>query len=287
MRILFVINPVAGVQQTNWRQLIETFCASMDCTLLFYQVVPDEDNVPLLSEFITRHQPDRLIAAGGDGTLKMVAEAQVHHPVPIGILPAGSANGMARELGIPNNPAAALDIAIHGIVQAIDVVEVNGEWCLHLADMGLNAKMLQHFEQSPRRGMLAYARAMLKALNTHSAMRLSIHINGQIMHRKAIMAVIANASRYGTGAVINPKGELNDGRFELVIIRRLALSELLKMWITRQPYDPLKTELLQCTSLEIESHKPYAFQVDGEYRGKHKKVTAAVVPGVLKLVIPG
>ncbi len=286
MRLLFVINPIAGRQQNDWRSVIELHCGNSGCNLFYFNVVPDEDNIPLLKAFIAQHQPDRIIAAGGDGTLKMVAEAQMTQNIPIAILPSGSANGMAKELAIPNQAAAALHIAMTGRVQPIDVVEVNGEWCLHLADMGLNAKMLQHFEQSPRRGMLAYARAMLKALNTHSVMRLTVYINGQIVRRKAIMAVIANASKYGTGAVINPAGQLNDGRFELVIIRRLALSELLKMWITRQPFDPLKTELIQCTELEIESSRPYAFQVDGEYRGKQKKITARVLPAALQLVLP-
>ena len=100
------------------------------------------------------------------------------------------------------------------------------------------------------------------------------------------MVVIANASKYGTGAVINPEGSIYDGLFEVVIIRRLAFSEIFKMWFKPQPFNRKKIEVFHARSVEIETSKKVHFQIDGEYVGKVKRVVAHILPSKLKLILP-
>ena len=95
------------------------------------------------------------------------------------------------------------------------------------------------------------------------------------------MIVLANATRYGSGAVINPAGRLDDDLFEVVIIKKVSFSEIFKMMVTHRPYDKDKTELYQAKSVAIESKKEAHFQVDGEYLGKVKTVQVEIIVGAL------
>jgi diacylglycerol kinase family enzyme len=103
---------------------------------------------------------------------------------------------------------------------------------------------------------------------------------------KALMVVLANATKYGTGAVINPEGNLYDGKFEVVIMKKLAITELFKMWFRPSPFDPKKIRLFPATSVSIATKRKVDFQVDGEYLGKVNKVDAHILAGQLKLIVP-
>jgi diacylglycerol kinase family enzyme len=88
-------------------------------------------------------KPDRVIAVGGDGTVQMAAKQLLGTDIPLGILPAGSANGMARELELPNTSEEALQVIVEGITRSADVIRINNtDICLHLSDIGLNAKLV-------------------------------------------------------------------------------------------------------------------------------------------------
>ena len=100
------------------------------------------------------------------------------------------------------------------------------------------------------------------------------------------VVVLANASKYGTGAVINPTGELDDGAFEVVIVRRLALSELLKMLYKPQPFNPKKIETFSATAIKLETVRSVHFQIDGEYMGKINKLNAKILPDYINMVLP-
>ena len=100
------------------------------------------------------------------------------------------------------------------------------------------------------------------------------------------MIVLANASKYGTGAVINPHGDLYDGLFEVVIMRKVAISELFKMWFRPQTFNPKKIEIIQAKSVRIDTDHGVHFQVDGEYLGKINHLDAKILPGELNILLP-
>jgi diacylglycerol kinase family enzyme len=119
----------------------------------------------------------------------------------------------------------------------------------------------------------------LKVLWKKQSMRVVIQTKEHEIKRDAFMVVLANASKYGTGAVINPHGDLYDGVFEVVIVRKFAISEIFKMWFRPQLFNPKKIEIIQATSIHIETQHAAHFQVDGEYLGKVRHVNAQIPPG--------
>jgi diacylglycerol kinase (ATP) len=286
-RILFIINPVSGGKaKTDWEDQIRSTIHDSIHEMEFFLLTGKEDESSVRNH-IERVKPDRVVAVGGDGTVKLVAGILRDRAIPLGILPAGSANGMARELGIPLLPADALKVVMNGAVKAIDLIYVNNnEICIHLSDLGLNAMLVKYFEGSESRGMWGYARAVLRVLWQKQKIHAEIKTDTETVRRDAYMIVLANARKYGTGANINPDGSVADGRFEVVILRRLNLVEILKALFTNRSFDPEKFEVLSTQSVQILArHKTY-FQVDGEYRGKSRQVSAKILPGALQVLLP-
>ncbi len=287
MTFLFAINPASGGKdKSDWETAIETFFAGSGHTADLLRLT-DEDDAGLIRERIDQLKPDRVVAVGGDGTVKLVAEQVLGTGTPMGILPAGSANGMARELTIPLTAEASLSVVVNGAVKPIDVICIGeSDLCLHLSDIGMNAQLVKYYEQNNWRGKLGYARGVLRVLTRRKLLQVNITVGQETICRTAFMVVLANARLYGTGAVINPNGNLSDGIFEVVILRRLSVWELLKMFWQYEPFDPDKVEIIPATSIHIETRKKAYFQVDGEYRGRVSNIRAEIRAGQLQMLVP-
>jgi len=283
LRFLFIINPGSGNHDIDWPAAIDIFFASKPHKTDKFFFKPG-CNTDIIKDKIKAAAPDRVIAVGGDGTVKLVAECLLHTNIAMGILPAGSANGLAKELGIPASPEGALEYLLQPGTQKIHLLRINNQLCVHLSDIGFNASVIKIFSSGKRRGMPGYILAAWKVLWKHAVMQVSIKIGDSIIKSQAAMIVLANATRYGSGAVINPAGRLDDELFEVVVIKKVSFAEIFKMTVTHRPYDKNKTELYQAKSVAIESKKEAHFQVDGEYLGKVKNVQAEIITGALLII---
>lgn len=286
MKLLFIINPVSGgKEKQNWEEQIRTYFKNSPHDMEFF-LLSGKDDESSITHYIDTLQPDRVVGVGGDGTIKMIADQVKNKSLPLGIIPAGSANGMAKELCIPDTVNEALEIVVNGKVQDIDLIKINDENCIHLSDIGLNAMLVKSFEKSKSRGMWGYGQAVFKMLWNKQKMTLTLKTDNEEVRRKAYMVVIANATKYGTGALINPNGNVSDGRFEAVVVRKINLFELFKLLVSHKPFNPECVEIFSTTHLHITSkHKAY-FQVDGEYRGRIREINAKINLGCLKVMVP-
>ena len=285
LKILFIINPSSGKKNSlDWEPVIEEYFKELPHEIKLYQL--EKDAEATIKKIISEYQPDRVVAAGGDGTVSLVGKILQNTGIPMGILRGGSANGMATELAIPTDNKAALDVIVSGVIQNCDAIRINDDdFCFHLSDAGMNAQLIKYFDESNFRGMWNYARMLGKAFINRSLMKVHIDADGinQTMH--AYMVVIANASKYGTGAVINPEGIIDDGKFELVIVRKIALSEFIKLFWSYKEFNPAKVEIFTTTKVEIRAKRKVHFQVDGEYKGKLKNIKATVIPAAIRLLV--
>ncbi len=284
-KLLFVINPVSGSNNTDWEEVISNYFSQSTHFIQLFLLTKD-CNLQMLKDKINSVQPHQVIAVGGDGTVKLVAECLLKTDIALGILPAGSANGLAKELGISEDPNKALDIIVSGNSKKIHTTTVNDQLCIHLSDIGLNAYAMKKFERNGGRGMWGYLMATFKVLWQNPKMNIEILIDGKYLKIKAFMIVIANGTMYGTGAVINPIGKLDDNFFEVIAIKQNSIPELFKMVFSHEPYDSDKTEVFQTNALTMRSVKKVHFQIDGEYLGKVREVNAILVPNSLKITVP-
>lgn len=286
LQILFVLNPVSGgKKKINWENAIRNYFKTLNHTIEIY-ILKDKDDTGSIKYWIEKLQITRVIAVGGDGTVSLIAKQLFGTNLIMGILPAGSANGMAKELGIPETPAEALDIIVNGRIKCCDIIKINEDTIsLHLSDFGMNAQLIKYFEESPLRGMWGYARMVIKVLWRKKLLSAQIVTDDRNFKTNAYMVVIANASRYGTGALVNPEGNLGDGQFEIVVFRTFPVWELFKMLLSYKKFNPKKVEIFQTKNATIILKRKTHFQVDGEYKGKIDKVVAKIIPAQLNLLI--
>jgi YegS/Rv2252/BmrU family lipid kinase len=284
-RLLFVVNQGSGSRDESLSEKIINYFANSETSIEIFEL-PRQCDIEQIKKAITKAKADRVIAVGGDGTLKLVAECLLNTKTPIGIIPTGSANGMAKELDIPLDIEDALNVAANGTPKKIHATLVNDELCIHLSDIGFNAYLVKKFDELPTRGMLTYAKSAWHALWNHKKMQVQFKVGDREIKTSAAMVVIANATKYGTGFQINPDGKLDDDVFEVILIKEYAVMEILKIWISKLPWNPKKIESFQASAVKISTKSQAHFQVDGEYMGKTNKVEAKLLPDAINIIMP-
>lgn len=295
LKILFVLNPHSGgVPHFFWRKksidkesVIREYLKNTSFQFEFYHMALSDDSASI-KHWIHQWKPDRVVAIGGDGTVRMIASILVGTNIPLGIIPSGSANGLAKDMGLPNTVQDGLDIILYsGTIKTTDLIVINQHHhCIHLSDIGMNAQLVKYFQENDIRGKLGYAQELFKVLWRQRWMEVTIVSDQMELKRKAFMVVLANARMYGTGVKINPTGDMQDGLFEVVILRKLSFTELFKMLFLNRRFNPQKTEVLQAEQVTIHVKKKVYFQIDGEYLGKTKYLTAEIMPKAIQLIYP-
>jgi len=287
-KFLFVINPISGgIDKGDMTTAVKDFAAAEGIELIEYETTgeDDENNIRKLYE---EHKPKRILVAGGDGTIKVAAEAVEHHDVIIGVIPAGSANGLSVDLELPNDLQETLKIAFKGNCMEMDMVCINGKKSLHLSDLGANAELIKRYEEGTIRGKLGYA---LKAIGTLTDLKepflVNVVANGKTVDAEARMVVIANTQKYGTGVTINPGGIMNDGKFEIVILKSLDVFLIGKILTGNMPVENNEdVEIISTQQAIITTNMPVSFQIDGEFCGEEDRLDVKILHKQMRVAVP-
>ena len=284
---MMIVNPVSGaIDKADFITATEKFSHQENFNFISYETsgLDDASKIRTLYE---QYKPERIIIAGGDGTIKLAADALENEEVIFGILSAGSANGLATDLGLPKDLEESLIVAFKNNFISIDTILINGNKSLHLSDLGLNALLIKNYEHSAVRGKLGYA---MQAINTliedDELFHAIVTVNGEQIECDARMIVIANSQKYGTGVVINPGGLMNDGFFELIILKNLDLLVLGKIITGNMPEDTNDVLIISSDKATIQTNTPVNFQIDGEYHGTESKLEISVSSQKIKVAIP-
>lgn len=285
--VLLIVNPIAGGSEKE--ELIETIITEIDkrdLSLRIYETTGNDDEGEI-QRLIKEHKPSRILAAGGDGTVQLVAKVAKNHSAILGIIPAGSANGLAVNFDIPNDLQQQLEIALGNHTLMIDLLSVNDHLCLHIADLGINAELIKNYEDSNLRGKLGYLVHSIPTLfKTEGPFDFEIEANGERFAKKGVLLAIANANKFGTGAVINPGGKINDGLFEILIFKNLDFIEILKTLNDTWEMDPDFMESITTQKALIRCLTKVPFQIDGEYIGKADQVEVTIFEQKLEIALP-
>jgi diacylglycerol kinase (ATP) len=285
--ILLVVNPISG--DVDKSELIDatTLFAAKEKLNIFTYLTSGDDDISKIKALYEKHKPKRIIIAGGDGTIKMVAEATESYDVIFGILPAGSSNGLAVDLDLMKTLDENLEIAFHNNYVELDTIVINDQKCLHLSDLGLNAELVKNYEKSKTRGKWGYFLQIVNTLvDSDDPFKAVVIADDKIIECEARMIVIANSQKYGTGIVINPEGVMYDGKFELVILKNLDLMIFAEIIMGNMPLNREDIEIVSVDKATITTNVPVSFQVDGEYCGKETELKISISPHKIKVAIP-
>jgi diacylglycerol kinase (ATP) len=236
--------------------------------------------------------PDLLAVCGGDGTLNEVASQVPAPPFPIAIIPAGTANVVARELAVPLDPGRALQVALGGAEKRIDLGElgpVARRRFLFVTGIGFDAYVVSRVRHNlkARIGMAAYAAAIVSCLHSYDFPEFQVVAGDQSL--TATSCLVSNARSYGGGLLFSPDADMSDGELDLLILqgsRRIALARFLFQAWRGIPESHSWVHRLRTKSVRIEGRRHgILVQADGELAaGLPLEVT--LLPSTFPLVIP-
>lgn len=217
---------------------------------------------------------DAVVVAGGDGTLNAAAPGLLARGLPLGIVPAGTANDLARTLALPPGPDAAIDVILAGRQRAIDLGEVNGHPFFNVASFGLSVGLAQQLtrEDKKRWGAFAYALAALRALTTARPFHTTIEATGidgrsTTCRAKSWQVAVGNGVFYGGGMAVREGADIDNGMLELYSLEMERLWKLLPMALSfRAGRHGLWQEVrtLQAREIRVETRRPRKINADGE-----------------------
>lgn len=285
MQFLFIINPISGNEDKSHLLRMVKAELKSDHKLTVFKTTGENDTEKIQQE-LKKENFDRVLVAGGDGTVKLAAEAMGDHALPIGILPAGSANGLASDLDLPEQPKKFIPIALYGKTRKIDAININDELGLHISDFGLNAELIKEYESSSLRGKLGYAINSITTLfQSKGPYEFEISTEKETFTKKGIMLALANSKKFGTGAVVNPKGKIDDGIFEVLLFKKLDLFEILKTLNEGKELSSDFVESFPVKEVKIKTQQKVDFQIDGEYCKAISEVNAKILPNKLEIAV--
>jgi len=290
-KIAFIINPISGrkkkvnLQECIWQNLdLEKYAPS------FYTTnYPGHANV--IAYQLVQNGFSKIVAVGGDGTVNEVAAALVNMNAALGILPCGSGNGLARHLGIPVNIFRAIELLNNERTIQIDGGKINNTWFFCTCGVGFDARVGHKFTKVEKRGFISYIRTVIKEYKNYRPKKYRFSIDGKKYKRRAFLITIANASQYGNNAFIAPNAIINDGLFDICILKPfpafkapLIGMHLMKGSIEKSSY----TEIIQGKKIQFKKpKKKYIFHYDGEpAKFKREKIKISMYPNCLQIMVP-
>ncbi len=273
MKISIIANPIAGggrAFRSIQRCVRQWEHRDWQVEIL---VTRDRNHAGALAQDMLRHPPDLLAICGGDGTINEVASSIPNPPFPIAVLPAGTANVVARELGLPLNPVKALEIALKREVRKVNLGELGPglrRRFVFVAGIGFDAYVVSRVNSGlkERLGIAAYAIAIIECLRSYSFPDFQVAVDGQTFTATSCLA--CNGKSYGGGMLFCPDADMSDGLLDILVLqgeRRLGLAYFLFLAWLKKPAMLDWVHRLQTKTLRIEGPASVLVQTDGELAG--------------------
>ena len=292
MKTCFILNPRSGhnVRRPWLADFIREFIAhrALDAELF---ITEGPRHATELAKAAVDLGCTRVIAVGGDGTMNETAQALLHTPASLGLVPCGSGNGLALHLRIPTRLRDALRLAADDSarVAAIDTGTANGRPFFNAMGCGFDAEISRRFNHLTRRGLAAYARIGLSAFRARRSEWTIIHGVGRSEALHTLLVAVANSDQYGNGALIAPGARVDDGQLELVAVRPVSLAgvaPLVARLFLGRLRDNAGVYRLRGARFLIERANPGLIHTDGETHETGALVEVKVHPRSLRLVVP-
>ena len=217
-RALLIINPISG---TGGKQGVAEHIESRLAELGFNVEIKFTTGTGHATELAREAATNgfhSVVAIGGDGTVNETASGLCNTDVALGIIPAGSGNGLARHLNIPMDIDRAIDVITQRNIVDCDYGEVNHRPFFCTFGVGFDAAVSHRFAQQNRRGKMMYIKSAIDEYLTYKPQEYTISANGKVLTEKAFLIAVCNASQYGNNAYIAPTASITDGLLDFTIV---------------------------------------------------------------------
>lgn len=255
-------------------------------------VVEASDDPAACPGLIRRHAPkvDRVVAAGGDGSINLAVQVLVDVGLPLAIIPFGTANNLARTVGIPLDLDAAVITAAGDYRRRVDLGRVNGRWFCTTASIGMSVRITEQLSPEAKRrwGPLAYAITALRVLRRTPPFNAEITWEGGSRRTRTVQIVVGNGRHYGAALTVAPDATIDDARLDLYSLEVNHWWELVKLapFLKRGTHvHREEVEALRARAFEIRTERPMPIDLDGEL-GAETPARFEVVPQALEIFVP-
>lgn len=289
-RALAIINPISGTASKNNLpgRLAEAY-QETDIQL-YISYTKAAGHAYDLAKKAVEDGFEYVIAIGGDGTINEIAQALLHSPTTLGIIPKGSGNGLARALGLPMSEKKAIETLTSGESITIDCCLANGKPFFCTFGMGFDAEVSAAFAEVPFRGFLSYAKTSIEKYINYKPSIYRVQMDEhEPIQTEAFVIAAANANQYGNNAYIAPKASMTDGKFDLVILKPFPVLELAQ--ITMQLFSKRMEENAHQSSYQIkraviEREADGVVHLDGEPLKFDKRIELEMLPAAIHVIAP-
>lgn len=290
MKAIAILNPRAGVasqrahaallRSAHWREVTVRITAAAGDARAFAQEAAGDGC-------------DLVLSMGGDGTANETAWGLIGSRTALGVVPVGSGNGLARTLGIPMGPDAALALLAGAVLRRMDVGTINGRPFLNVAGAGFDAQVgvdfHEHGRRGGKRGILTYVRLSLRRTLSYRAAEWRLQAGEESFAGRAMIVAFVNGRQYGAGAVLAPGARLDDGLLDVVILEEAPALEMVwnatRLFLgTIEAYRRYRH--MAAASATLTAEGPFDFHRDGEPEPATGRLEVGVLPLALRVLVP-
>lgn len=290
--IVFIVNPIAGKGLGKMiSQEIQDYFLGKNVPIVIY-FTQKAYHATLLAKDFVKQNPLAIVACGGDGTINEVAQALVGTSIALGVIPIGSGNGLAGNLGISSKVNKALDIVYKQNSTLIDVGKLSDSYFFSNIGMGIDAEVIHRYAQGTTRNFYGYLKASLKSIYGYCPKSFKVQIdNGPEFKDSFYFLFCSNSNQAGYGITFSPRAQLNDGKLDFVAIKKLNLLEQLYFSfcvLTHRINKMKKAKVMQVKEIGFLADTPgITLQIDGEDAAiTSKEIKVKVLEKSLKVLVP-
>jgi YegS/Rv2252/BmrU family lipid kinase len=295
-RVAAILNPVKVDDPAAFRAMVDKMAADSGWEQVTWWETLVEDTGYRMAHEAAVSGADLVLAIGGDGTIRAVCEELAGTGIPVGIVPAGTGNLLARNLSIPLYLRAAVDVGLNGQDRAIDMVHVSGDdmedaTFLVMAGMGFDAAIMEGVNESFKNkvGWLAYVWSGLKAL-MFPAIRVEISVDGgEFTRHRARTIVVGNVGSLQAGMPLIPEAAIDDGQLDVVLLyprRFVSWIPLALRVLTKNKRTDEAITRMTGREVVVRTPAPAPRQLDGDLIAPGKEIRASCVHGRLLVRVP-
>ena len=272
--ILFLLNPISGIgKKGDLPEMIKAHIRGHHYELRYTEYRKHGEEIAQAE----KNNRDAIVAIGGDGTVNEIASALVDSNCAMGVIPAGSGNGLARHLKIPLNVKSAIERISEFIPQTYDTGKVNGHFFAGTCGFGFDGYIAERFDKYPKRGFLSYAKLIALEYSKYTPLTFKVTIGDKIIEQKALVCAVANSSQFGNGFTISPSSDMQDGKMELIMISKFPFIETMGIgtkFFTQSIHKSKhfkSFEIFDKIDIEVLEDQEIFYHVDGEPHTGGKK----------------
>ena len=289
MRAAIIVNPAKSDVAEVREQIDKTLTAAGWSPSLWLETTPDDPG-RRMAEAAVASGVQLVVICGGDGTVMACLGALAGTDLPVAIIPVGSGNLLARNLGIPLGLDDSLATAVGGVDRRIDLGRLDDQPFAVMAGMGFDAAMMADATEDMKRavGWPAYVASGLRHLRD-PVMRIRLRIDdGPMLRRSARTVLVGNVGQLEGGLELLPDAEADDGLLDVIIVAPRTLRDWLRVAyrIVRRRKHDRHLERLRGTTISIEADRSVPRQMDGEVIAEGCRIDVRVEPGALLVRVP-